>query len=299
MSSQSIETVTAVITEKKASQPTLPAKFGKFIQFGYYFMKTFNQDAATSNATPLDEAKFIEILRLRATVDEQSAFVQGFFDQSKEIVKEIRKLVKVKPTKAKRVHKESTPHDGDEPAPKKKRGKKAVVTNGQSDLVAQIVALANGGGEPTVPPSPPSLVQVEVVDKPKKAAKVKEAAPAVAKEQTEGETVDTPAAKKGRKSKKETVVPSVPETVVPALIDSLPTLPVVKKEKKAKAAPPTPPTIHSEDLDNNDDDPLPVEPFIIDGVTYLIDHSSLDLYDFTTHDPIGRFDPSSSSLIPL
>jgi len=338
MSSQPVETVTAVITEKKPRPPTLPAKFGKFIQFGFYFMKTFNQDAAAANEAPLDEAKFLEVLRLRGTVDEQKDFVQTFFDDSKEIAKEIRKLVKAKPVKAKRAKKEPA-EDGADPAPKKKRGKKAIVTNGQSDLVAEIVALANGGGEPTVPsdstasnkveadarpptPSPPSLVAEKVVEKPKKGGKtkaveVKETAPVV----SEAEAVAAPAAKKGRKPKAVEVKETAPVVSEGEAVAA----PAAKKGRKPKSkeTASVPPTVVVEEQREGgagvggrasastlfdavesegtvgspapDEEDLPVNLFLFDGVQFLIDDLH-NVYDFHSQELVGSFDPLSHSI---
>ena len=320
MSSQPVETVTAVITEKKPRPPTLPAKFGKFIQFGFYFMKTFNQDAAAADEAPLDEAKFLEVLRLRGTVDEQQAFVQTFFDDSKEIAKEIRKLVKAKPVKAKRAKKEPA-EEGAEPAPKKKRGKKAIVTNGQSDLVAEIVALANGAGEPTageptVPPAPPSLgagvaekVVLQVPEKTKKAGE-----PTVPSDSTQSNKVETAARsltpappslvvekpKKGGKTKAVEVNPVVSEGEAVAA-------PAAKKGRKPKSKEvvPVPPTMVVDEQREGgaggtvgspaEEEDLPVNLFLFDGVQFLIDDLH-NVYDFHSQELVGSFDPLSHSI---
>ena len=75
--------------EKKQRKPSLPEKFGKFIQFGFFFMKQYNE----SHDVKIDENSFLESLRLFANVDEQQTFVQTFFDNSKENKKNMRKFL--------------------------------------------------------------------------------------------------------------------------------------------------------------------------------------------------------------
>ena len=91
MSATSTPVTKAEVKEKKPRTPTLPAKFGKFIQFGYWFMLKLNQDV---QAPAVDETLFIEKINLFADVESQQAFVQEFFDQAKDINKNIRQLVK-------------------------------------------------------------------------------------------------------------------------------------------------------------------------------------------------------------
>jgi cell wall-associated NlpC family hydrolase len=79
-----------VAVEKKMRKPSLPAKFNKFIQFGYFFLQQYN---AMDGVTPIDETAFLDKLHLFDTVDNQQNFVQKFFDQSKDINKSIKKLV--------------------------------------------------------------------------------------------------------------------------------------------------------------------------------------------------------------
>jgi hypothetical protein len=83
--------VTAEIKEKKPRTPTLPAKFGKFIQFGYWLIQSFKDE--DGNFAVDNEAEFIEAIHLYDSVDAQQEFVQDFFDDSKDVAKEIRKLI--------------------------------------------------------------------------------------------------------------------------------------------------------------------------------------------------------------
>ena len=65
MSATSTPVNKAEVKEKKPRTPTLPAKFGKFIQFGYWFMLKLNQDL---QAPAVDETLFIEKINLFADV---------------------------------------------------------------------------------------------------------------------------------------------------------------------------------------------------------------------------------------
>ena len=84
-------TAVAETTEKKKREPGLPAKFGKFLQFGFYLAEAFKDTEGNFTINSYDE--FINKLNLFDTVDNQQNFVQKFFDQSKDINKSIKKLV--------------------------------------------------------------------------------------------------------------------------------------------------------------------------------------------------------------
>ena len=81
----------AVIAEKKKREPGLPAKFGKFLQFGVYLAESLKDTEGNITINSYDE--FINKLNLFDTVDNQASFVQKFFDQSKDINKSIKKMV--------------------------------------------------------------------------------------------------------------------------------------------------------------------------------------------------------------
>jgi len=138
---------------KKPRKPSLPAKFGKFIQFAYYLCNNIN----ASNPGAIDKERFLESIQLFAAVDDQQAFVQGFFDNAKGINAEIRTLLTarnraaakaakdaLKTPKIKKTKNIATTHSDattDAPAKKTKKTKKPPVTN---DFVNDIVQLALG-----------------------------------------------------------------------------------------------------------------------------------------------------------
>jgi hypothetical protein len=163
-----VNAVPAVVAEsgdddnaKKARKPTLPAKFAKFIQFGFFFMKELNDSRLLNGQDPIvDEALFMDELRVFADVDSQKEFVQKYFDGAKENAKTIRKLIadkKKAEAKANKPVKERKPRakknvDGvvdDIPGAtamsndKTKTKGKAKTKASDGDLVAELVGLAN------------------------------------------------------------------------------------------------------------------------------------------------------------
>ena len=79
---------------KKTRAASLPAKYAKFIQFGYYLMKQMNVAAET--APTLDESAFLNHIHLFDSVDAQQSFVQQFFNESKNINLTMRKTVQLR-----------------------------------------------------------------------------------------------------------------------------------------------------------------------------------------------------------
>lgn len=83
--------ILAVVSDKKPRVPTLPAKFAKFMQFGFFLMQKLK--GHDGSFATLDDAAWLNLLEIHSSVDDQQAFVQQFFDASKDINKELRKLV--------------------------------------------------------------------------------------------------------------------------------------------------------------------------------------------------------------
>jgi len=123
--------VTADEKIKKVRAPTLPAKFAKFIQFGFWFMKKVNSDGAT--LLNIDEDIFLQQIHLFDQVQLQQAFVQEFFDQSKDNLKTIRSIIKDRSKAAIKAAKAN--------APKKPRASRPK-NNNNDPLVNQLVSLA-------------------------------------------------------------------------------------------------------------------------------------------------------------
>ena len=87
---ENVHTDTPTLPQEPVIKPrtTLPAKYNKFIQFGYFLMTKLNQEN-----TIVDETLFLDKLSIFNTIDSQQSLVQEFFDNSKTVNKTLRKLV--------------------------------------------------------------------------------------------------------------------------------------------------------------------------------------------------------------
>ena len=78
------------VTEKKARAASLPAKYGKFIQYSYYLIRAINNAALEQNGAVLvDEDQFITAAHVFDNIANQQAFVASFLE-NKNIAKEMR-----------------------------------------------------------------------------------------------------------------------------------------------------------------------------------------------------------------
>ena len=172
---KAVEVVAEVkaVTEKKARAPSLPAKYGKFIQYSYYLIRAINNAALEQNGAVLvDEDQFITAAHVFDNIANQQAFVASFLE-NKNIAKEMRthladkKKAEVVAAKAaakaekeaeKNAAKAAAKAEKDaakaaakpakqpkETKSKAKKAKKAV----DPDLVTSLVALANTSLAPT------------------------------------------------------------------------------------------------------------------------------------------------------
>ena len=174
-SSPVIHTEQVVVTDKaiKTRQPTLPDKYGKFIQFAYYLMENVLGDEFQ-----MDKAVYLEKIKLFASVGEQQVLVQGFLNSAKETKKTIKKLLSDrkkaeakanKPPRQSRAKAAAPKADGEVTAAKRSR-KKATkeVVNADDELLNDLVQLAHT--EPAKSPEKVASAPVEPVQTPEKAA---------------------------------------------------------------------------------------------------------------------------------
>ena len=126
---------------KKPRAPTLPAKFAKFIQFGFWFMKKVNGDGAT--LLNIDEDAFLQQIHLFDTVDLQQTFVQEFFDQSKDNLKTIRSIIKDRNKTFAKAAKANAPKK-----PRATRQKKTTNNHDHDPLVNHLLSLATNQNLP-------------------------------------------------------------------------------------------------------------------------------------------------------
>ena len=109
MSAVTDNNATTTTQATKVKTPSLPEKYSKFIQFGYYMMTKMMDDNDTSSFT---KDEFLNKIQMFATVEEQQTFIQGFFDNQKENKKDMRKILqerkKANQPKKKRTTKKTT-----------------------------------------------------------------------------------------------------------------------------------------------------------------------------------------------
>jgi len=163
---------TVVATKVSTRQPTLPDKYGKFIQFAYYMMEN-----VLGEDFQMDKAAYLEKIQLFGNVGEQQTLVQGFLNRAKETKATIRKMVSDKKkelAKANKPPKRSRAKaaaDGEPKRPRKKTTK--TVVNAQDELLNDLVQLARAE-TPIVqaPPTaePPATPVTPVKAKPAEAA---------------------------------------------------------------------------------------------------------------------------------
>ena len=260
-----VKTNTPTLPDNAVVKPrtTLPAKYNKFMQFGFYLMKKINSD----NETPLiDEAIFLDKLRIYDTIDSQQSLVQEFIDTSKTINQTLRKMVQVHKkniikaakVKAPRVKKIKEPKLPKEKKEKKNTKQKKNIPAEEDVLVDELVRLAQSQeptqetvGSPETPPLPEK--STEVVTQVKKEKKVKEPKP-----------VKEPKVAKEPKPAKEPKVAK--KTVKEDKVQ-------VKLEEKVQ---------EKVDEDEEEEEELDVSPYIHNNVKYLIDDAK-NIYHFDTH----------------
>jgi hypothetical protein len=265
--------VTTEIKEKKPRTPTLPAKFGKFIQFGYWLIQSFKDEEGNFSVDNEDE--FIEAIHLYDSVDAQQEFVQDFFDESKDIAKNIRKMIldkkRAEAKAAKAAEKAATKPPKEPKAPKEKKVKEP---KAPKEKVVK---------EPKAP-------KEKVVKEPKAPKEKVVKVPVVAEQVVVEDTVLQPVVveqkpKKG-KAKKATVDDQFVSEVVSLANAVVTTNDDKPKRKYTKKT--TPVETATLDNDNDNDTQLDVEVFDFLGKQFLIDHQQR-VFDFHSHNLIGHF----------
>ena len=136
----------------KPRKPSLPEKYGKFIQFAYYMM-----DNVLGADFQMDKEAYLEKIQLFGSIEEQQGLVQGFFDAAKENKKTIKKVitdrnkaiakankpVKEKKSRAKKTTDNASAEEGAEtPAKRSRKASTKKVNTVQDELLNQLVQLA-------------------------------------------------------------------------------------------------------------------------------------------------------------
>jgi hypothetical protein len=290
----------------RVKKPSLPAKYNKFMSFGFWFLNKMD-------ATVRDQL-FPE-LKLFSTIEDQSAFFQTYLDEASASNKIMRKTVAAfhKPPKVR--------------AEKKSRKSSKPVAAESDDLIAKLIADANGSIEPASGDAPvqekpkksrkstkkteePATTTSDVAadapvqEKPKKSTKksTKKAEEPVTTTEPVA-AADAPLQEKPKKATKKSTKKAEEPTTTTTSSDVAPTTdaPVQKPKKATKkstkkteepVAAPTEPVAQDDDSDE-----IQTRIVTIDGgKQYLID-SEYNLYDISSHEQIGKFDPEANQPI--
>ena len=263
-------TTTQVVTNTR--KPTLPEKYGKFVQFAYYMMDNILGDE-------IQKESYLEKIKLFESVEDQQAMIQGFLDNSKENKKTIRKviadhkkaLVKEQKAIAKALAKENKPA-------KQPRSKKVVekkINNAEEEVLNTIVQ--------------PTIEQTSVTEEPV----IAEVEPKKAKKVTK-KTTKTIAATEPE------IKPLTNELIAEDFITET-TEPVKPKRKKTKKnetnattdAGILPPTTTPETN-------IEITPITISDTTYFKDNNSnIYSYPTPTSQPIGKYNTDTNDITLL
>jgi hypothetical protein len=158
--------VVDVNVNAKDKKPTLPGKYSKLLNFGFWFASSCDSDET--------KAQLHALLRLFGSVDEQTELFERFLSEEKDVAKIIRKRI-AEHNKPPKTIKEK----------KATRKSKAVVH--QDELISQLIADANADAIPNL--------QIQKADK-----AAKEAEKEAAKAAKEAEKVAAKAAKEAEKA---------------------------------------------------------------------------------------------------
>jgi hypothetical protein len=300
MSSESNTVVAPVVVEKKVKAPTLGAKYSRFMAFGHWFVSQQSTELVSEEV----RQELYRKMMVFASLEEQTAFYEGFLSEVTATNKTIRKMVAASKKPAK--------------APKAPRAKKTKAALPQDGLVAQLIADANSSEvEPVA--SEPIVAAAEKKPKAPRAKKVKAAAEPVASETGEPVVVaekkpKAPRAKKVKEPVAETVANTVlepsPELVAEPVVETVVETVVSeskktkktekaekpkkdssdkpKKTKKTKAAEPV--------ADESVEDDIDTRMVTIADKDYLIDNNN-NVYDMEPpHGKIGTFNTETVEL---
>jgi hypothetical protein len=307
---------------KKEKKPTLPAKYNKLMVFGFWLIETLHKKDLIS-----DRDGALSSLNTFASVNDQIAFLNSFFDDFKSsqklfksIIRNHFKISKPKTTKPSKLNSPTTLSD------KPKRGRKKIIKNNSSDhnneLIHSLVHAANAGvvlDETTKVVVDTIEIKVDEVDTKLKRKNTKKQKNEESKEPVEVEPVEKVVKDKKVKETKEKTKTNkkAKEVVVEPELESEPVEKVVKdkkvketKEKKTNkktkevVVEPEPETEsvvenntnNDEDEDEDDEVEVEVSPFVFENKNYLIDVNNV-LYDTETYEPIGKF--HDNSIIPM
>jgi hypothetical protein len=301
MSSESNTVVVVpVVVEKKVKAPTLGAKYSRFMAFGHWFVSQQSTELVSEEV----REELYRKMMIFASLEEQTAFYEGFLSEVTATNKTIRKMVAASKKPAK--------------TPKAPRAKKTKAALPQDGLVAQLIADANSSD--VEPVASDVVVVAEKKPKAPRAKKVKAAAEPVASETGEPAVVaeKKPKAPRAKKTKEtvaaepvaNTVVEPSPELVAEPVVETVvetvvePAVSEVKKTKKA--APKKDASDKPKKTKKTKAEPAATEEFVehdietrivtIKDNEYLIDNDNV-VYDMEPpHGKIGTYNSETTEI---
>ena len=226
---------------KAPRKPSLPAKYSKFMQFGFWFMAQMNE---TNILSSIEHQTLLEKLLVFDSVEAQSGFYERFIASSKDASKTMRKAVAshkkdlanaAKPPKLSRAKKNvNNVNTENEKKSKKNNKKNTVVSDLASELIslAQNVDVSSTTATVTVPVTLSDNITTNAVPKAKRVYKRKTAAESAPVVAVPAPVVAVPAPVLSLELPVEEPVP-VSLAPVPAPTATTPA-PVQEKKKRAK-----------------------------------------------------------------
>jgi hypothetical protein len=290
MSSPIARTTPLLVAAKatKTRKPTLPDKYGKFIQFAYYMM-----DNVLGEDFQMDKEAYLEKIKFFGSFEEQQILIQGFLTNAKENNKTIKQMIAartkeianankpVKQTRAKKSAATATSGDAAEellPKRTRKPSTKKTVQTDETDLLNDLVQhlTLESVQEPAnvVVHEPVAAVVRENAKNPKKAAAKKSKPPPPPEEDYQTAMTNE----------------LLPETFVgepeqPAI--------VTKPKRKTTKTDSTNATVDAAiltDLTSIPNTDVEITPIALGGVTYFTDKDSrLYAYPVPTAKSIGKY----------
>ena len=293
----------------EVAKRTLPAKFNKFMVYGYWLANQLKSREL------INEEVYNTIVKQQNMfdgVETQSEAFETFLEEFKSANKSMKQEVRTH-NKPKKVKKEKVV---DPDAPKAKRGRKKKVVEDnltpEEKLVEEIVSAAHS-----------ETIEKPVVEETtKKVRKSKKEKVEEVVEQPVEEVVEQPVEevvepiveevveekpKKVRKSKKTKTEDVVEEPKVEELKVEEPKV-EEKPKKQTRAAPakkskkekepeiaPVTPELKEEPIENDEDEEIETTIIVQDGVEYLVDQNNV-VYHRTNFDEIGVYDPNENKV---
>ena len=280
---------------KPTRQPTLAAKYAKYIQFAFHVI-----EKVIAENPDIDGDVLRKSAHIFDAVSTQTEFVENFINNSKDISKQIKDIVSQNKKNAIKAAKDAIKAEklaeklAARDLLKTKKAKRSKTANIEDDLVSDLVSLATN----TIPQDDIAISQEQPIEniaisqeqpieniaqeplqndsKEDKKAAAKEAKDAEKKAAKEAKDAEKKAAKEAKDAEKKTTKAT--------------------EKKTTKATEPE----SSTTADNSKmlEVELDVRIFKFNDTSYLIDANS-QLYHFETHHHIGHFDVQNECVVPL